>query len=267
MRPRADLIAPHSLHLKIGCNARWVQSSLTQTVGAVECLQKEIRPFGLTTHVIVLGQFRTNILAENNRKLDCPKEIRQYDGIIGSLLDWHPTTNNKQLGNPVLAVARIVDAVLCEGLYSNIKDIPLRIVLGSDALTILRKECEESIQELKRFEAHAASTDFPDTLIVEYKWIALARYMSLDCLLEPVSTLGIGTPLVVLTSKLYIFNILAFDKPAAFDILLRHGNTITISAEQHVVSAHHTFDHFLALPVRPILKTITSLPLHIIMCI
>lgn len=117
----------------------------------------------------MLGQFRTNILAENNRKLDRSNEIRQYDCIVKSLSDRLSITNDNQLGNPVLAVARIVDAMLREGIYSHTKDIPLRIVLGSDALAILRKECEETIQELKRFEALIASTDFSDTQTTEYK--------------------------------------------------------------------------------------------------
>lgn len=100
---------------------------------------------------------------------DRAKECKQYDEIIKAVSSRHSSTNNKQPGNPVIAVERIVDAILHEGLYKDVAQIPLRIVLGSDAVAILRRECETMLQELNQFETLAATTDFPDAQVEAYK--------------------------------------------------------------------------------------------------
>ena len=142
---------------------------LTNIAGAVECLNKEISPLGIASHLVVLGQFRTSILASNNRKFDRSREHKEYDSIIDGLTRRHADTNNKQPGDPTLAVRRIVDAVRHEGPYVSVTPIPLRIVLGSDAVAILRNECEAMLRELQQFENTAASTDYPDAEVEPYR--------------------------------------------------------------------------------------------------
>jgi len=100
---------------------------------------------------------------------DRSKEYKQYDDIIELVSRRHSSTNNKQPGDPVIAVERIIDAVLHEGFYGNVKQIPLRIVLGSDAVAIIRSKCEAMIRELYQFEALAATTNFPDARVEEYR--------------------------------------------------------------------------------------------------
>ena len=117
----------------------------------------------------MLGQFRTSILASNNRKFDRSREHRQYDDLVEAVTRRHANTDDRQPGNPVIAVERVVDAVRREGPYTTISHVPLRIVLGSDAVAIIRSECEATLRELKQFEALAASTDFPDAQVEAYK--------------------------------------------------------------------------------------------------
>lgn len=144
-------------------------AALTEVTGAVECLNKEIGPLGIKTHIIVLGQFRTSILASGNKKVDRSRKCNDYDNIIEGVLRRHASTDSKQPGNPALAVARIVDAVRQEGPYSSISPLPLRIVLGSDAVAILRNECEATLQDLKLFETVSSTTDFQDAEVEPYK--------------------------------------------------------------------------------------------------
>lgn len=139
--------------------------------GAVECLQKEIAPLGLKTHLIVLGQFRTSILAAKNRKIDRTRKESDYEVIIDSVNARHSTTSNRQPGDPALAVRQIMNAVCHSGCYSKFSELPLRIVLGSDAVAVIRSECNATLRELVQFEAIARSTDFEDSAnaqIVEY---------------------------------------------------------------------------------------------------
>lgn len=137
-------------------------------IGAVECLNKEISPIGIRTHLVVLGQFRTNILAATNKMFDRSKRYKEYDPIIEAVTRRHSGTNNKQPGNPILAVKCIADAILREGFYENTKETPMRIVLGSDAVAILRSECEAMVRELDQFQAIAAATDYPDAKVEAY---------------------------------------------------------------------------------------------------
>ncbi|KAL2834557.1 hypothetical protein BJY01DRAFT_224307 [Aspergillus pseudoustus] len=130
--------------------------------GAVESLQKELLPLGIQVHLAVLGQFRTNILAQDRRRVprsDPP--IDAYNTFVDILSRRQEETNGKQPGDPVLAVERILDVVRRERSMAG-KEIGLRIVLGSDAQKIIRDQCLETLRDLDQFSELSQSTDFPD---------------------------------------------------------------------------------------------------------
>ncbi|KAF9889462.1 hypothetical protein FE257_007364 [Aspergillus nanangensis] len=140
--------------------------------GAVESLQKEVSSFGIETLLVVLGQFRTNILSTERRKLARqPHQTGPYDEIIHALNSRQADTNGKQPGDPGAAVQVILDAVRREGKFEAEEKLPLRLVLGSDAVGIVRRECEDTLRELGRWECVARSTDIPgmEEAIQEYR--------------------------------------------------------------------------------------------------
>jgi hypothetical protein len=92
--------------------------------------------------------------------VDRSKKANDYDGIIDSLNARHSTTNEKQPGDPASAVQRIIDAVCNSGCYSMFSELPLRVVLGSDAVAVMRNKCNTTLLELNQFENVAKSTDF-----------------------------------------------------------------------------------------------------------
>lgn len=92
--------------------------------------------------------------------MDRWKKADEYDGIIDSLNARLSTTNEKQAGDPALAVQRITDAVCHSGCFSMFSELPLRLVLGSDAVAVMRNECNATLLELNQFENIAKSTDF-----------------------------------------------------------------------------------------------------------
>ncbi|CEL10325.1 hypothetical protein ASPCAL13446 [Aspergillus calidoustus] len=129
--------------------------------GAAESLQKELSPLGIQVHLAVLGQFRTNILAEGRRQI--PRSTPVIDGynpVIETLTRRQEETNGKQPGDPVRAVERILDVVRREGSVAG-KEVGLRIVLGSDAQYIIRDQCLNTLRDLDQFEEFSRSTDFP----------------------------------------------------------------------------------------------------------
>jgi hypothetical protein len=108
-------------------------------------------------------------LAVNNKRFNRSRDYTDYDETIERMSRRHDSTNDRQPGNPEVAVTRIVDAVRREGPYNAMTSLPLRIVLGSDAVAILRSECETMLQELQQFESIAATTDYPDAEVESYK--------------------------------------------------------------------------------------------------
>jgi hypothetical protein len=133
-------------------------------LGAAECLAKETAHLGIRTHILVLGQFRTNILDENSKAGDLRASgITEYDHLKTEMSRRHMETHGKQPGDPAIAAQKIVDIVRLENLTEDERrNLPLRIPLGTDALCVMRLKCAETLETLKTWEAFAASTDFPD---------------------------------------------------------------------------------------------------------
>ncbi|PSN68624.1 NAD(P)-binding protein [Corynespora cassiicola Philippines] len=130
--------------------------------GAAECLSKETSHLGIRTHVLVLGQFRTDILKQDRKSgILHPTEICDYHGIKNEMDKRHTQTNGKQPGDPRIAAERIVDLARLEDFSEEKKSsLPLRIPLGSDALEIIRLKCHQTLESLGPWEHFAQSTDF-----------------------------------------------------------------------------------------------------------
>jgi hypothetical protein len=106
--------------------------------------------------------FRTGILNSGNRNktLDSTT-IQDYATVQADLRARQQDSDGKQPGDPTRAARRIVDAV---GLmHASTAPFPQRIPLGSDALAVIKRKCEDTLQELKGWETFASSTDFPDS--------------------------------------------------------------------------------------------------------
>ncbi|KAJ5360459.1 Glucose/ribitol dehydrogenase [Penicillium concentricum] len=136
--------------------------------GFVESLQKEVATFGVNLHLAVLGQFRTDILCAHRRQSGRGvNSIRDYDTAIDAFQSRLEQTNGKQPGDPTQAVERIMDLVYRRGHFAGQEELPLRIVLGSDAVGIVRDECQRMLDDLKKQEQFGRSTDYLDTAEVE----------------------------------------------------------------------------------------------------
>jgi hypothetical protein len=118
---------------------------------------------GIRTHLLVIGQFRTSILNSKKKTsiLD-PSGIPAYDIVKQELAQRQAATDGVQPGNPELAVERILDIARGENLTEQqVQNLPLRIPLGSDAIDVVRRKCNETLKLLDDWEEFACSTDFP----------------------------------------------------------------------------------------------------------
>lgn len=119
---------------------------------------------GIRVHVFVLEMFRTGILstANKNKALNLTM-IQDYAAIQAELRGRHRDSDGKQLGDPILAAQKIMDAVAL--MYATSASFPQRIPLGSDALAVIRRKCTETLEGLKGWEAFASSTDIVDNAL------------------------------------------------------------------------------------------------------
>ncbi|KAK5062655.1 hypothetical protein LTR84_004728 [Exophiala bonariae] len=163
-RKSGTLLFVSSIAAWLGVGAGGLYSSSKFALeGAVESLHDEVKHLNINTHLLVLGQFRTEILSADRglaRRSENP--IPEYDAIFDALLQRQIATDGKQPGDPQLAVQRIVDVVRREGVLHNVENLPLRIPLGSDAVEIMRRKCEETMRLLDDLALFAKSTDFAD---------------------------------------------------------------------------------------------------------
>ncbi|KIV99685.1 uncharacterized protein PV09_08676 [Verruconis gallopava] len=126
--------------------------------GAAECLSRETMHLGIRVHVFVLGMFRTSILSPNNKnKTYNSTTIQDYVTVQENSRRRHQEGDGKQLGNPRLAAHKMMDAVAL--MFASSTPLPHRIPLGSDALTIIKRKCMDTMEGLKGWDAFASSTD------------------------------------------------------------------------------------------------------------
>jgi hypothetical protein len=120
--------------------------------------------------LIVLGQFRTDILtAEKRKKTDSSGGISDYDQVSEVMASRQQETDGRQPGDPELAVERILDMVKRQGTMEGKTKLPLRMALGSDAVNVMRTKCLETLRILEEYESFSGSTDFPNNAeIPEY---------------------------------------------------------------------------------------------------
>lgn len=137
---------------------------LIALLGAAECLARETAHLNIRTHILVLGQFRTNILASNRKagSLDSTTGLSDYDIVKSEMSDRHKETHGKQPGNPLLAADRVVDIARKENLSDAERQglTSLRVPLGTDALQVMQTKCEQTLEQLNVWGRFAGSTDY-----------------------------------------------------------------------------------------------------------
>ena len=141
------------------CSTKWAVSGLT------EGLIGELKSFGIDVTVIEPGYFRTEFLQADpttgkERRIQASRTLDIYKGTptdeVRRAMD---AVNGKQPGNVVKAAKIIVDVLTKSGVASG-KEVPMRLVLGSDCVEAIRKKMRETEALLQEWEAIARSTDY-----------------------------------------------------------------------------------------------------------
>jgi NAD(P)-dependent dehydrogenase (short-subunit alcohol dehydrogenase family) len=124
--------------------------------GISEAMAEEVRPLGIHVTVVEPGYFRTEFL-EGNSLVSTREQMADYAGTVGAMRTFAASVSLKQPGDPrklSQAILKLADAA----------QPPVRLMLGSDTVRMVREKNRFVEQELGEWVALSLSTDHDDVL-------------------------------------------------------------------------------------------------------
>jgi len=122
--------------------------------GISEALAEEVRPLGIHVTVVEPGYFRTEFL-EGNSLVSTGAQLDDYAGTVGAMRTLAASISLKQPGDPrklSLAMLQLADSA----------QPPVRLLLGSDTVRMVREKNRFVEQELGEWIGLSLSTDHDD---------------------------------------------------------------------------------------------------------
>jgi NAD(P)-dependent dehydrogenase (short-subunit alcohol dehydrogenase family) len=134
------------------CASKWAVSGLSET------LYYELADFNIKVCTIEPGYFRSKFLNAGN-KLHKQNIIQDYEGTAvrqgEKLMD---DFDDKQPGDIKKGVKVIIEVLTGD----SGKEIPMRLVIGTDAYGMIRAKCDETIKGMEDWKQLACSTDLDE---------------------------------------------------------------------------------------------------------
>jgi NAD(P)-dependent dehydrogenase (short-subunit alcohol dehydrogenase family) len=121
--------------------------------GILGSLGKEVGPLGIKVTAVAPGSFRTDWAGRS--MVRAASEIADYEPIFGPLRANREAASGNQLGDPAAAARAILDVVASP-------EPPAHLLLGSDALRLVRADRAAMDAEIDAWEDLSRGTDLPD---------------------------------------------------------------------------------------------------------
>lgn len=118
--------------------------------GISDTLSKELAPFGIAVTAVAPGSFRTDWAGRS--MVRSPRAIDDYDASFEPVRQARMEKHGKQPGDPAKAAQAILRLV-----ESDVP--PAHLLLGSDALALVRGALTQRLAEIDAWEAMTRSTD------------------------------------------------------------------------------------------------------------
>ncbi|UPX21225.1 uncharacterized protein EKO05_0011419 [Ascochyta rabiei] len=126
--------------------------------GISESMRAELAPLGVAVTVIEPGYFRTGFL-NAGAQVKSAKRIEDYDETaVGGVRARLDEVNNDQPGDVVKGAKVIVDILTKSGTAIG-KEVPVRVVLGSDCSTGIREKIADTVELLDEWGSITTKTD------------------------------------------------------------------------------------------------------------
>lgn len=119
--------------------------------GMSDALRRELAPLGIHVLIVEPGAFRTDFAGRSLR--GASKGLPAYDGTAGPRRKDSDSSDGTQPGDPERAARVILETVARPVL-------PVRLLLGSDAVAIVGEEIDRQRRELEEWAAVSITTDF-----------------------------------------------------------------------------------------------------------
>jgi NAD(P)-dependent dehydrogenase (short-subunit alcohol dehydrogenase family) len=119
--------------------------------GISDVLAKEVSGFGIKVTAIAPGAFRTDWAGRS--MIRTPRSIADYDLLFEPIRRARAEKSGKQAGDP----ARLAQALL---KVVEADDPPVHLLLGNDALNLVRDKLESLGQEISAWESVTRSTEY-----------------------------------------------------------------------------------------------------------
>lgn len=119
--------------------------------GISETLAKEVAGFGIKVTAVAPGSFRTDWAGRS--MVRSPRHIADYNTLIDPIREARQAKSGHQLGDPVKAAQVLLGIV-------NAADAPVHLLLGSDAVKLVRDKLASISGEIDLWEKISVSTDY-----------------------------------------------------------------------------------------------------------
>ncbi|MBT9433173.1 oxidoreductase [Candidatus Sodalis endolongispinus] len=117
--------------------------------GISEALGKEVKPFGIFVTAVAPGSFRTQWAGRSMTRT--PRTLPEYDALFDPIRTAREEKIGKQLGDPVKAARAMLEIIECDSQ-------PAHLLLGSDALELVRGKLKAFAGEIAAWETLTRST-------------------------------------------------------------------------------------------------------------
>lgn len=118
--------------------------------GISETLSKELAPFNIHVTAVAPGSFRTDWASRS--MVRSARSIADYDALFDPIRQAREEKSGKQLGDPLKAASAMLDVI-------ESSNPPAHLLLGSDALGLVRQKIESFSAEIDSWETLTRSTD------------------------------------------------------------------------------------------------------------
>ncbi|MEQ9860577.1 oxidoreductase [Pectobacterium cacticida] len=118
--------------------------------GISETLSKELAPFNIHVTAVAPGSFRTDWAGRS--MVRSARSIPDYDALFEPIRQAREEKSGKQLGDPVKAAHAMLAMI-------ESQNPPKHLLLGSDALSLVRQKLTELGKEIEQWEDVTRSTD------------------------------------------------------------------------------------------------------------
>jgi NAD(P)-dependent dehydrogenase (short-subunit alcohol dehydrogenase family) len=126
------------------CGSKFALEGISEAVG------KEVKPFGIAVTAVAPGSFRTEWAGRS--MVRASRSIADYDALFDPIRKARAEKSGHQLGDPAKAARAMLAAIASDAP-------PAHLLLGSDALALVREKLSTLNEEIKTWEAVTCSTD------------------------------------------------------------------------------------------------------------